>query len=397
MQLSNKEKKRFQQILKRYESGVATPEEIRFVEHYFDSLDLINKDADPFADMTPGASSQLKEKLRSKLWASISESSEADDQAGEKIRPLYKGLKRFAAAALILIALGTGLYFILNKTSNPDSTSQVVQNVLSAGLIQPGHSGAVLTLADGSTIVLDSASNQQVALQGGTAILNKDGQLQYKKGSAETAQKAVTMNTLTTPKARQYSLVLPDGTKVWLNASSSLTFPTAFAGGERKVTLKGEAYFEVVHDASRPFKVMAAGQEIKDIGTAFNVSAYADEPGMKATLVEGIIEVAGRRLRPGQAAIASENGQLTVKEVNIAEATAWKNGKFIFEKEDIQNVMRKLARWYDIEVQYHGALPQVTFTGSISRFDDINRILEKITYTSGIHFQIKERRIIVSQ
>lgn len=373
--------------------GTATPAEQHFVERYFDSLDQVNGEEDPFAEMDPVKREQESSTRRMKIMSMLTSEEQSIVPAGKAVTLYGRKIRRMIAAAVLLLLIGTGLYLFLNR--QPVSKDQIAKNT--PGIIVPGHSGAVLTLADGTSVALDSADKRQIALPGGAQALNQNGQLQYLESGRRSI--AITYNTLTTPKARQYSLVLPDGTKVWLNAGSSLRFPTAFTGSDRKVELKGEAYFEVVHNSKQPFKVLAAGQEIEDIGTSFNVSAYEDVPGagLQATLVEGVIRVGGQQLRPGEAAVVTQNGRVRIEETNVEAAIAWKNGKFIFDREDIREVMRKLARWYDIDVVYQGNLPGNTFTGSVSRFDNIEKILDKITYTSGIHFQIKERRIIVNQ
>ena len=258
---------------------------------------------------------------------------------------------------------------------------------------------AILTLSDGSTIILDDAKNGQVAQQGGTQIAKlANGQLVYNALDGKPAE--VVFNTLTTPRGGQFKLTLPDGSEVWLNASSSIKYPTAFIGNERKVEISGEAYFEIVHNAAKPFKVSVNGMEVKVLGTHFNINAYNDEASVKTTLLEGSISLtkadAATTLKPGQQAQLGNGGNIKVIDnVDIDQVVAWKNGYFSFNRADLQTVMRQIARWYDVDISYEGKIPERQFGGKIDRNSNASEVL-KILEESKVHFRIEEKKIIVT-
>jgi transmembrane sensor len=261
--------------------------------------------------------------------------------------------------------------------------------VIAKNDIPPGHSQATLTLANGQQILLTKGLYTNLT-QGTTAIKINNG-ITYStglKGDAATTS----YNTLSTANGEQspYPLVLPDGSKVWLNAQSSITFPTAFNGRERIVKVTGEALFEVSHNAKQPFKVQTQKQTIEDIGTIFDVNAYADEPTTKTTLIAGKVKVNDMLLAPGEQTDGSH-----IKTVNTKRYTAWKNGDFYFEDDSIQTVMRQLSRWYNIEIAYEGNITKDGFNAQISRSKNISAILHILENTKGVHFKIEGRRIIV--
>lgn len=287
------------------------------------------------------------------------------------------------AAAAVILLVAAGIYFL----QPPAPQAVTVQHMD----VRPGSSKAVLTLADGTTVPLDSAGNQVIR----PGIIQQGDQLQYEGESA-----TVSYNVLTTPRGGQFRLTLPDGTKVWLNAASSLRYPTAFTGAERKVEVTGEAYFEVVQNAGKPFRVTTAGQAmIEVLGTRFNVNAYPEESSIHATLLEGAVKVsAGQHsavLKPGQQAQVNASGRISITaNVNLDEVMAWKNELFYFRDADIRTVMRQLERWYDVQVEYAGAIPERRFQGEIQRNLPLSDVLEGLK-TTGIRFTIEERKIIV--
>jgi ferric-dicitrate binding protein FerR (iron transport regulator) len=236
--------------------------------------------------------------------------------------------------------------------------------------VQPGGSRARLTLADGSVVVLDNAKQGTLVRQGQTDVVNKNGQLIYQPGKGSGA---VLYNTLTTLKGETYATVLSDGTKVWLNAGSSLRYPVAFDGLDRTVQITGEAYFEVAHNAQKPFHVRTGDMDVRVLGTHFNINAYGDEAMVTTTLLEGKVlvtkEKAVAALRPGQQATATigEPSIHVVDNVDLDEVVAWKNGFFQFSNTALPIVMRQLARWYDVEVQYQGEVPQIEVVGKLPR------------------------------
>ena len=269
--------------------------------------------------------------------------------------PRIRLWRAVAAAAVIVLATG-GIYLSGRRAPAPVALKVKVYKQD----VAPGRDGAILRLADGSEVVLDSAGNGVISQQGNTRVVKRaSGQLVYE---VQGDRAAVMYNTLTTAKGKQFRVVLPDGTKVWLNSFSSLHYPTRFTGGRRSVEITGEAYFEVAPNAVMPFVVKTSNEEVTVLGTHFNVNAYEDEPALKTTLLEGMIRVSNGAgqvvLRPGQQASSDRNKTaIGVAEVNTADAVAWKNGFFNFDNADIQTVMRQLARWYDVEVKYEGAIP----------------------------------------
>jgi transmembrane sensor len=317
---------------------------------------------------------------------------------------------RIAAAAAILLVVGTAAFWLV-RTRETDLPATPVATVKD---ISPGGNKATLTLADNSTIILDSAANGQLAQQGNANIIKlNDGQLIYKQeggtgGKPLTIDHSpLTYNTLRTPRGGQYQLVLPDGSKVWLNAASAITYPTAFPGKERVITIDGEAYLEVAHDASKPFKVSIppqpgkqGGTEVEVLGTHFNVHAYSDEESIKTTLVEGRVRVTGSKkaeviLKPGEQAIVAGHSRLTINHSpDIEEVLAWKNGLFRFANADIETVMKQVERWYDVEVVYEGPKPEGHFRGKISRNVMASEML-KIIEASGVKCTIKNKKIII--
>jgi len=266
--------------------------------------------------------------------------------------------------------------------------------------ITPGGNKAVLTLADGSQVALDNKGRSKVIQQSGAIISNtEEGLLVY--NSAKTSNDVLTFNTISIPRGGKYDVILSDGTKVWLNASSTLRFPTSFSGNERKVFVTGEAYFEVAKNASMPFKVEANGTTIRVLGTHFNVMAYEDEAATRTTLLEGSVEIVNKSiktiLKPGnQASVDRATGVISVSRVNTAQSVAWKDGKFVFDDDGIETIMRKLSRWYDVDVAYNtGNLSEKVFTGTVSRYENIAEVLRMLELTGTIHFKVTGRRITV--
>ncbi|HVI48527.1 MAG TPA: FecR domain-containing protein [Chitinophaga sp.] len=298
---------------------------------------------------------------------------------------------RYAAAAAVLIAIAL-TWFI---TGTSDHSKPVLAAVKQPGA--PGGSKAVLILAGGQQIILDSAQNGVLGNQGGLQLIKPDsGQLIYK--GAATGE--VVYNTLETPRGGQFRIVLPDGTHVWLNAASSLRFPTSFSGEDRAVVLTGEAYFDVTPDATRPFTVKTDRMDVVVLGTSFNVMAYADEQTVRTTLVSGAVNVVARkavsRLTPGQQAERTgDSPSLHVSQANIEAATAWKEGHFMFDETDIQTIMRQVARWYDVEIEYQGDFRGVTLSGVMSRKENVSQLLDILETTGSVQFKLDNSRIIV--
>ncbi|SHN39602.1 FecR family protein [Chitinophaga sp. CF418] len=313
------------------------------------------------------------------------------------VKPIYV-YRRWAAAAAILLLLGTGAYFWYRHTP----ASRPITSVTPARPLHdatPGVTGAVLTLDDGSQVVLDSTGNGVIANQNGTKVLLRKGQLDYESGSPSAG---ISYNTMTTPRGRQFKLVLPDGTKVWLNAASSLKYPTAFTGNERKVEITGEAYLEVAQNADKPFILSAANNvTVKVLGTSFNVNAYADENAVHTMLVSGSVQVAAINgdapvtLQPGkQAIIQKRSGKLSIQPADEEQVLAWKNGYFYFDRADIQTIMRQISRWYDVEVEYK-EIPDKKFSGTIPRNVNASQVFKILELTGNVHFNIEGNKVTV--
>ena len=329
------------------------------------------------------------------------------EEAVDKIIAIDKPLERarvrsiarnvWWVAASVLIVLSVGTYFWLNSERSINPQPVVAEQTKN---IQPGMDGAILTLADGREVSLDSLKNGVVALQGGATAKVENGVLVYEGVGDE-----IMYNRMSTPRGRQYQLTLPDGTGVWLNAASSIRYPTVFAGKERKVEISGEAYLEVVKDKEKPFLVSINGQTaIEVLGTKFNVNAYADEHSINTTLLEGSIQVKNDQdinsrklvLKPGQQAQIPQHriGISVIDGVDLEQVMAWKNGFFQFEKTDIRIVMRQLARWYDIEVVYDGDVEQRTFSGTIRRNMSMSKMLDFLNL-SDIHAKVENGKLII--
>nr|WP_121270985.1 FecR family protein [Pedobacter schmidteae] len=310
---------------------------------------------------------------------------------------IYRLTRYVAIAAVLLMVVAAGI-ILFNKNAALDPAAHVSH----AGLVVPGGNKAYLTLADGKVISLTDAGKGQLAEQAGISIRKTaDGQVVYQAEKQE-ADAAGKTNTVTTPRGGQYQIVLPDGTRVWLNAASTLSFPTAFAGlRNRVVELKGEAYFEVAKDKSKPFIVKTSKQQVEVLGTHFNINAYANEENTRTTLLEGSVKVAAMGLlsqsavlKPNQQAILANN-TLTVATVDPEMAIDWKTGNFSFNKESLPAIMRKISRWYDVEIVYQDNYTGNDFTGIVSRKKQVTEVLELLELTGLVHFKIEGRRITV--
>lgn len=321
----------------------------------------------------------------------------------EKARPYYTLFRYISVAASLFLLCFAGLYFYRNKMDAPSvSTARKT--------IHTGGKHAILTLASGETIVLNEVKNGRVAVQG-NAVVNKtkEGQLLYVPGG--NLPDAIAYNTVTTPRGGEYKLTLSDGSRVWLNAGSSIRYPTVFTGDKRAVEITGEVYLEVAKIKNRPFIVSSKGQQVEVLGTQFNINAYSDEPITKTTLLEGSVKVSVLQtgmtskapqarhsvlLSPSQQALRSGQ-QLKVATADIEEVVAWKNGYFRFNNDDIHTVMRKLSRWYDFEFVFDGSLSNEGYNGTISRYKNIHQVLKMLEYSNAVHFKIEGRRVTVTR
>jgi hypothetical protein len=297
------------------------------------------------------------------------------------------------------VAIGAGTYYYIQLNAKrsfiANSTKAIKHDV------DPGNNKAILTLENGAKLVLDSAKIGTLAKKGKISIRKtKDGQLIYAvdRGNDAATNEPITYNTITTPRGGQYQVILPDGTKVWLNAASSLKFPTAFASNQRSVELIGEAYFEVTKNTAKPFMVKVDKMQVKVLGTHFNIMAYSDEAEIKTTLLEGAIQLnnGSKRnfLKPGQQGIVKDDN-VQVIDADTDEAIAWKNGFFEFRRVSIQDIMKQLSRWYDTEVTYEGKIPDDEFVGKIERNVKLSQVLH-ILELNHVHFKIENKKITVT-
>lgn len=330
------------------------------------------------------------ESIYAKILEQVPELAEPESERPIPLRTpfLRRSFVRYAAAAVILLTAGT--YWWLSRQQEP-TTPQVV-SVKNDSTIAPGKSGAILTLADGSQVVLDSLNNGQLAKQNGSEVIMQDGRLVYDPAKANNEE--VLYNTMTTPRGRQFEITLPDGTKVWLNAASSIRYPTAFSGTQRKVELDGEAYFEVTKNAKQPFIVDARKKsEIEVLGTSFNVSAYVNDKSLNTTLIDGSVKVNGTVIKPGQQAQVTDLVRV-VSNADIEKVTAWQRGFFNFEGASLEEVMKQLERWYDIEVVYADGIPAVEFGGEFTRNMSLSGVLLALE-KAGVRYRLEGRRLII--
>ncbi len=309
--------------------------------------------------------------------------------------------KQLGVAASILIVFSVGLYFYTTRIPAQQNLTKTLVQKKEA--ILPGGDKAILTLSDGSIINLDHAKNGILANQAGVSIQKtSDGKLLYtfsnNIGAESKSAASVIYNKIETPAGGKYQINLPDGSTVWLNASSSLRFPALFAGNTREVELTGEAYFDVAKNKNKPFKVRTKDQIVEVLGTQFNINSYSDEGEIKTTLIEGSVKIIYKDkvvlLGPGQQ-FQPSNLNVKVVEADTEEVVAWKNGYFLFKNEDIRSIMRKVSRWYNVEVSYAGDIPSVGFGGNISRSKDIEEVLNALQLTNAVHFKVEGRRVTV--
>jgi len=353
-------------LIDKYLNGTATTEEKALLDKYYDRLEKT---------ASSNLSSQEKAVLKEEMYRNI-----LHNISGSKIIPIYKRsiFRRVAAAASILLVLSTGAYFLFFKNEQKQIAKTEINND-----VAPGKTGAILTLTNGKTIVLDTAHNGKIL----DNFTKSDESITVESADMEYA-------TLTTPKARTQTLTLSDGSKVWLNAASSIHFPTVFTGNERLVEITGEVYFEITHNAKMPFRVKVGSEVIEDIGTVFNVNAYNDEPSIKTTLLSGAIKMKGIILKPGQQGQIAGNKFTVTDNTDIEQVVAWKNGFFKFKNASTEELMRQLSRWYDVEVSYEGNIPEHRFVGGVSRDYNLSEVL-KVLEASDVHFRIDGKRIIV--
>ena len=371
-------------LLSRYRQGQCSDAERSAVEAWYGQM-LSRSDWNFRPGEEPEIGDRIKARLEQKLFPG---------RRKKIIR--ITSVMRYAAVVALVAASATIAY--RRHQHAPAMPPRVVHAEKLPGAL-PGGNRAVLTLGNGHHIVLDSANAGMLARQGNTrVVMSGGGQISYEAGASAT--KKPVFNTLTTPRGGKYELVLPDGSKVWLNAASSITFPACFGADKREVRVLGEAYFEIAPSRSAPFEVSAGTMKVLVLGTHFNVMAYQDEARMETTLLEGSVKVekgdTALVLRPGQQARITSDGRMNLlRDVNEDKIIAWKNNLFCFDHDDIQSVMHQLARWYDLDVEIKGNIKS-HFSGTLPQnvnASDIFRVLEQ---TGGIHFSLENQKVIVS-
>ena len=400
--------KRLVYLLQQVSRGVASEEE------FGELLELIRTDRsgeavtiiDEFLRVSPGDSAPYSPEEMDTLFAAIlkagREPFKASDIPETPVRPMRFWSRRWAAAAIIL-CLCSGAYLLFRLNQKPPQEAAVMMPPNDA---LPGRNGAVLTLADGRKVVLDSVAGGVIATQGNMEVKLRNGAVRYDKVVGTAVGNTMAYNTLTTPRGRQYQIILPDGSKVWLNAASSITYPIAFSGNERMVTITGEAYFEVTKNKAMPFRVKVNDMEVEVLGTLFDINSYGDEGNIQTTLLEGSVRVANTGsqpvlLQPGQQAQSAAGiqaqpaaGIKVVSHPDIEQVMAWKNGLFNFEGADLKTVLRQLGRWYDVDVIFEGNVPDRKFGGEMSRDLNLSQVLHSLEKLE-IKFRIEGKKLIV--
>ncbi|MCE9538203.1 MAG: FecR domain-containing protein [Bacteroidetes bacterium] len=387
------DKKDFQKLLDKYIAGEASMEEEQRLLNFYGSFQK-----QPESDLEI-------DQIGDNIFERIQETIHPVEEDHYSYRFYY--IKSISIAAMILLAITTGIYFYSSRElAEPEHFAEIdVRND-----IAPGYNKAILTLADGSKISLDDAANGLLASQGNIAITKtENGQIVYENNNIDKTKfmssRSVT-NTIQTPKGGKYQVRLPDGSKVWLNSASTLSYPTTFAGNERKVHLKGEAYFEISPNKNIPFRVQSDNQIVEVLGTHFNINSYDDEDYVKTTLLEGSVKVIlntkpnvvsnTRLLKPGEQSFTkSSRSDIRIENADIEKAVAWKNGYFKFRNTPIREIMREIERWYDVELVYEGKMPTDEFTGFISNDVKISAVLKIMEESGGVKFTVKGKKLKV--
>ncbi|MDP9078896.1 MAG: FecR family protein [Bacteroidota bacterium] len=376
-------------LITKFTKGEATEAEIQEIDQWYDNPASSAKYSDGLSE---GEKLRAKEKLFRRINLRIYSEASPD----RKIIS-FSLAKSISIAAILFVIFGAALFYIMPYFSHHPPRPLTVKSG-----VKPGGNKAVLTLANGKKIILTNAKNGVLATQA-NAVINKtaDGKIVYNSNKSQNSE--TDYNVMSTPKGGEYHLTLSDGTNVWLNAASSIRYPTVFSGKERVVEITGEAYFEVNHNAKMPFKVMANGNLIEDIGTHFNVNSYTDESSLKTTLLEGSVKIySGENsivLVPGEQSQIRKDitGITVIHNADLKEAIGWKDGVFRFHDTEISEVMRQISRWYAIEIKYQGNLKNKKFSGEILRESDINKVFEMLAFFK-INCRILEtntRKIII--
>lgn len=381
------------ELLDKYHSGTITDEELAILESWY------NQQANENVQVKL-SDEEIEEdllKISTDIHALKNEAS---------YKHMGRGKRFWFVAASILIVFTFGLsYLIFNPKTNQSNLeiSNSASKIKNKDAIIPGDKRAILTLDDNTQIVLDDIEAGDIKSINNVKISKTaTGQLIYDISANQNQNTPVTYNTISTPAGGEYQVKLSDGTLVILNAKSSIKFPTVFSGNDRRVEISGEVYFDVSYNSQKPFFVEAGGQTVKVLGTQFNINSYSKEKGIKTTLIEGSVLVKSnlknlsKVLKPGQESILDQqHSQFSVSTVDIESAVAWKNGFFIFDNEELEDIMNHIARWYDVEIEYNNINKTTQFGGAISRYRKLEDVLNLLELTDKVKFKIQGRRIIV--
>lgn len=379
------------ELVEKIAAGVATDAEIASFNQWYQTFQQEDQEW-PFTDLGD------KEKIETAILQSINQRINTFPGSGKSS---FYTLRRIAAAVIVLILAAGGFYWYSSGLSNSAITTELVIN----NDVQPGEEKAVLTLGDGSRIILDEANTGLLASEGNTSVKKTGkGLITYQSGNTAADKDApiksqTVYNTISTPRGGKYKVMLPDETEVWLNAMSSIRFPTQFTGKTREVEITGEVYFEVTRNEAQPFWVRTGDQVVKVLGTQFNVKAYSDEEAIRTTLVEGsvVVETAGDKVQiePGEQVVNQFNADVVVETVDTEQAIAWKNGLFQFWDTDLKEIMRQLSRWYDVKITYLNEENNISFTGFISRDVTISNVLYMLEEAGDIKFGVDGNQVVV--
>ncbi|MBC8986624.1 FecR family protein [Pedobacter sp. N36a] len=370
----------FKELLRRYLANQCSSAERAFVENWYNQHTIENS--------APLTAAEYEEDI-----AFIHDHLERS----ERVQRKWTLWPRIAVAAVVLFTLGVSIYYYFPGKQSSTYTHESILD------IKAGTDKAMLTLADGSKISLSDVKAGEIAMQSGLKISKSiDGQLVYSSvpaGNTVEIRKSPQFNTIETPRGGKFQILLPDGSKVWLDAASSLKYPVEFVGAERKVELTGQAYFEVAKKHGKSFKVISGKQELEVLGTHFNINAYANQPNIVTTLLEGSVRLTVKDantsalLKPGQQS-ALEVKDFQIKQVDVEDAIAWKTGFFAFDRDDVPTVLHKLERWYDVDISIEGEFDQIKIGGTISRSKSLSEVLRVLQLTRKIKFKTEGRRII---
>lgn len=369
-------------LLRRFREGSCTEEEKELLEQWFDHTSVRSE--------WKWEDEQARDHTRRQMLDHIQTHIRGTER--KPVRPLWGYLSMAASVALLLMA---GAWWFLRSGNGADRVADYRQ-----AAVKPGTQQAMLTLSDGSLVMVDGAARGVLSKDGDMKVLKTNqGNLEYRKDTE--GQASAGRNTLVVPRGGTFKVTLPDGTIAWINSATRMAYPAGNTGAERLVELSGEAYFEVSPDKKRPFRVVSGGTEITVTGTHFNVNAYEDEKNVTTTLAEGqvVVRREGEQalLKPGQQALSNASGKLTVREADVEGSLAWKDGYFVFEDMELRSVMKMISRWYDVEVVYEGDIPPRRFGGTFSKSKDLGGLLSYLGQLSNIQFKQDGKKIMVKQ